>query len=133
MKGRIRVTGLDAVDFLSHGTKKWPKNTLVYSDPPYYVKGPDLYYNFYKHDDHVSISRAIQSNIKAQKWIVSYDDVPSIRELYSERQWISYDIGYSARTTRKGTEIMFFDDSLHIPDLAGPISLVTDHRIPRTF
>lgn len=54
--------------------------TLVYLDPPYYVKERDLYLNYYNDDHH----RDIASAIKKYKgnWIISYDAVEFIKELY---------------------------------------------------
>ncbi len=119
MKARIRVTRLDAIELLRQGCREWPKKTLIYCDPPYYVKGRDLYYDFYEPDDHKRVAAFIQSHIKQQSWIVSYDNVRQVRELYSERQRVKYRIGYSARSARNGAEIMFFCDSLSVPELTG--------------
>lgn len=124
LRGRITLTRLDAEKFLRRGAEQWPDNTLIYSDPPYYVKGRDLYYDFYKHDDHINIANVMQTVIKHQRWIVSYDDVPEIRDMYAERQRVSYGIGYSARRSHKGAEVMFFDDNLVVPELSGSITLI---------
>lgn len=122
MRARINLTQLDALKFLKSGIQRWPKKTLIYLDPPYYVKGRDLYYHFYKHNDHESISAFVQNNITTHRWIVSYDDTPEIRKLYETRRHATYGIGYSARETRQGTEVMFFCDGLEIPQLVGPVS-----------
>ena len=37
-----------------------------------------------------------------------------------------YGIGYSARTTRKGAEVMFFRESLEVPPLVGPIASIEE-------
>lgn len=124
LRSKITLTGMDAERFLRRGAQQWPANTLIYSDPPYYVKGRDLYYDFYVHDDHVNIATVMQTAIKHQRWIVSYDDVPEIRDLYSDRQRVSYGIGYSARRNHKGAEVMFFDDQLLVPELSGSITLL---------
>lgn len=122
MKSQICLTRMDAVEFLKRGSTRWPKNTLIYLDPPYYVKGRDLYYHFYKHDDHAHVADFVRQNITKQRWIVSYDDVPQIRALYEGCELISYGIGYSARTSRKGAEVMFFSDGLEIAPLVGAMS-----------
>ena len=51
---------------------------------------------------------------------VSYDNVSAIRALYPGVRHMVYDIGYSARSARKGSEIMFFCEGLKVPSLLGP-------------
>ena len=118
LKNRISISNLDAGQFIESNKNSWPTKTLVYLDPPYYEKGRDLYYDFYKHDDHVSISRAVHA-LTDVSWMVSYDDISPIHGLYEEEQWLQYTIGYSAREKTKGREAMFFSDNLDIPPVAG--------------
>jgi DNA adenine methylase len=122
MRNRIRLTNQDALRFLKAGTKVWPKSTLIYLDPPYYEKARDLYYHFYNHADHARVASFVTNNINQQRWIVSYDNAAPIRELYAGCGYITYTVGYSARDRSEGAEIMFFDDGLVIPSLAGPIT-----------
>lgn len=125
---RIGLTNLDAVEFLQAGAKIWPAKSLVYCDPPYYVKGRDLYYHFYKHQDHLDVARTVTA-ISKQKWIVSYDNVAPIHAMYEGRRNVIYDIGYSARSSRQGSEVMFFDGSLIVPPLVGAISETSRHEL----
>ena len=126
MKERIHLTRLDALQFLREGCKVWPQRTLIYCDPPYYAKGRDLYYDYYEEDDHKRVAKFITRKICRQKWIVSYDDVRQVRELYAECRRIKYRIGYSARTTREGAEIMFFCNSLRVPELIGAVRQINE-------
>lgn len=126
-RSRISLTNLDAAKFLKKGKARWPAKTLVYCDPPYYVKGRDLYYHFYKHDDHEMIAERMQE-ISEQRWIVSYDNVPPIRQMYTEFRSVTYDIGYSARSTRQGSEVMFFSRDLKMPKLVGAIEETSRSR-----
>jgi DNA adenine methylase len=128
MKNRIRLTSMDAVTFLEAGLAYWPKKTLIYLDPPYYAKGRDLYYDYYQHDDHVRVEEFVAKSMATKYWIVSYDNVPTIRSLYKSYQQIVYRIGYSARETRQGSEAMFFSRALTMPPLEGPLSLI--RRVP---
>ncbi|GEL00588.1 DNA adenine methylase [Acidomonas methanolica] len=121
MKQNITLSNLDAVNLINQGAKKWPPNTLVYLDPPYYEKGRDLYYDFYEHDDHKAVADLVQDKLSKQHWIVSYDNVDAICEMYENRRRAIYSIGYSARSTKKGSEVMFFSDGLKAPALVGPI------------
>lgn len=127
LRGRIKLTRQDALTFLKSGAPKWPKETLIYLDPPYYVKGRDLYYDFYDHEDHEKVAKFVNLCIDRQRWIVSYDNVPAIRELYSRARHVMYDIGYSARSAARGSEVMFFCDDLRIPPLTGPIKIIENH------
>jgi DNA adenine methylase len=127
MRSRIHLTRNDALKFLQAGVAKWPEKTLIYLDPPYYVKGRDLYYDFYEPGDHASIARFVRSGIRKQRWIVSYDNAPPIRVLYRGSPHIVYEIGYSAREASQGSEVMFFGDGLRVPPLVGSLTLTEDH------
>lgn len=121
MKKYIFLTNLDAVNFLDTTSPTWTHKTLVYLDPPYYAKGPDLYYNSYKPNDHTDVSFAIH-RLKNVSWIVSYDDVKEIHDLYRQVKCLQYTIGYSARKKIRGAEVMFFSPRLIIPVLQGSMS-----------
>jgi DNA adenine methylase len=56
MRERFSLTNLDAAMFLRSGATQWEPNTLIYCDPPYFVKGRELYYHFYKDRDHEEIA-----------------------------------------------------------------------------
>lgn len=128
---RIKLTRQDALKFLKTGAERWPERTLIYLDPPYYAKGRDLYYDFYEDKDHASVAEFVTAEIERQRWIVSYDNVPQIRELYRECRHVVYDIGYSARSASQGSEVMFFCDGLKVPRLIGPVKVTESH--PRLF
>jgi len=90
------------------------KNMILYLDPPYYVKGSSLYKNFYQHNDHLNIAkilRKIDGN-----WIVSYDNVPEIVDIYKNIKKKEFSLNYSAGENKKGKEVMFFSDRLLIPN-----------------
>ena len=94
--------------------------------PPYYMKGRDLYYDFYVQKDHKKVAEFVTTGIENQRWIVSYDNVPEIRDLYKGARHIVYNIGYSARSASQGSEVMFFCDALKVPPLIGPIQITDD-------
>jgi DNA adenine methylase len=127
MKSRVSLTRQDALSFLRTGVKKWPTETLIYLDPPYFRKGRDLYYDFYAPEDHAHVAEFVRENIKCQKWIVSYDNERAIRKLYKTSAHIVYNIGYSARSSRIGSEIMFFSRGLKAPPTIGPIKITKDN------
>lgn len=123
LRRRIHLYHDDALDFLKTGRETWPRNTLIYLDPPYYVKGKDLYFDYYTHDDHEQIAKVVREKITRQKWIVSYDNVKQIKAMYPEQRRIIYTVNYSARDFREGKEVMFFCDGLHIPKAAGAMRI----------
>ena len=124
MKSRIQLTQMDALDFIKAHMPSWPAKTLIYIDPPYYEKGHGLYYDFYQPDDHEKVQRFITRELLRKRWIVSYDNVPAIRTLYKGYQKVTYVIGYSAYKARKGSEAIFFSDSLKVSPLVGPFRLI---------
>jgi DNA adenine methylase len=121
-RSRIHLHNLDAKDFILGVLPGLPAETLVYLDPPYYVKGEGLYDSFYTHADHLEISRLVKRSIK-QHWIVSYDAEPAIEKLYAKCNGITYGLNYSAQDRYEGAEVMFFSKSLRIPDIANPRAL----------
>lgn len=112
---RIELYQLDAVELLQTVVPGLPDRTLVYLDPPYYVKGGDLYEHHYKHDDHAAVASAALAI--RQHCLVSYDDVPEIRELYRDLQYVSYSLSYTAQNRYRGTEAIFLGHSLECPGL----------------
>ncbi|EBM5746174.1 DNA adenine methylase [Salmonella enterica] len=110
----IFLTNMDAVDFLDYVVVKLSGDSLIYLDPPYYIKGQGLYENHYKHDDHTLISKKVISELNVP-WIVSYDNVPQINDLYKSCKKMSYGINYSAQDRYLGSEVMFFSDGLKKP------------------
>ena len=110
---RIHVYNLDAVALLRNVTPSLPEKTLIYLDPPYYVKGSGLYRNFYEHKDHVLIAKTLE-DVK-HPWIVSYDDTEEIREIYKPYRQDKYFLSYTAQEKRKGSEVMIYGPTIEIP------------------
>lgn len=120
-ESRIKLYNLDAKELISSVFPSLPEKTLVYLDPPYYIKGQGLYQNHYIHKDHVEISQAVKK-IKLP-WIVSYDHTPEIMDMYKWCNGITYGINYSAQNRYQGAEAMFFSKKLIIPDVMNPSKL----------
>jgi len=118
---RISVYNLDAAVFLRTEVPKLPKETFIYLDPPYYVKGEGLYENFYKDEDHTGIA-ALVSNLNTP-WIVSYDYHPRLLELYDQFENMIYQLSYSAQDRYKGSEVIFFSPELTVPKVPSPAKL----------
>ncbi|NTV24943.1 MAG: DNA adenine methylase [Chlorobiaceae bacterium] len=113
----IFLSNLDAEEFIDNYVPVLDDNSLLYFDPPYYNKAKDLYLNSYKPKDHERISRAIRN--VAKPWVLSYDNVPEIIELYSAMSHFTYDLQYSAARNYKGKEVFVFSDFLKLPKSCG--------------
>lgn len=112
-KNRIQLYNLDAGVFLKEVCQKIEGKVFFYFDPPYYDKGSLLYTNHYNHKDHAEISNIIKKI--PYPWIVTYDNVPPITDMYSEIPMIRFSLTYSAHLNRpKATELMFFK-GIHLP------------------
>lgn len=112
-KDRIHLTNLDALDFLSD-CSDLPRNSLIFIDPPYYKKGPGLYTSFYKAKDHAALASKVLA--LDSPWVVTYDDVPQIRDLYKARRQFCFDINYSLQDKRVGTELLIASKGLKMPE-----------------
>lgn len=111
---RIELTSMDAVALIKRYKRTPAAKTFCYLDPPYYVKGRDLYLNYYSDEDHRAIAQALKKY--KGKWIISYDSVPFIKDLYTEYRQKEYYLSYSAGNPSKGKEIMVYSDGLVIPN-----------------
>lgn len=118
----IQLYNLDAVNFITDILPTLPSKSLVYLDPPYYVKGKGLYQNHYLHDDHMVIANKVKNEI-VLPWIVSYDHAPEITKMYEGCPTIEYGINYSAQKKYQGAEVMFFSETIKIPDIKNPANL----------
>jgi DNA adenine methylase len=121
-KDRILLFNLDAIELIKTITQSLPEKTLIYFDPPYYLKGKDLYVNHYKHEDHLLVSKMI-NGISKHKWIVSYDNAPEIKEMYKKHKNFEYALNYSAVNATTGIEIMIYHKELFIPIVDSPTSI----------
>lgn len=116
MRNRICVTSYDALELVRQLRNKNCYRTLLYLDPPYYEKGRQLYLDYYREDDHRNLAEAVQKVAQPFRWIVSYDNVQAIKSLYASSRSFEYNIHYSARSASVGSEIIFFDHELRIPN-----------------
>jgi DNA adenine methylase len=116
---RIRLYNQDASHFIKHVLPTLPAKSLVYLDPPYYIKGGELYENHYNHADHVAVAKLVRTQIELP-WIVSYDHTPEVLKMYKGCPTVSYGISYSAQDRYKGAEAMFFSKQLVVPVVKNP-------------
>ena len=111
-RNRISLHNCDALDLLDN--LQPVDKSLIYLDPPYYVKGSCLYRNYYTHSDHEQIAGKVKE-IKTP-CIVTYDNVEAIRQIYKQEQSVEFELRYNANKTRcKGSEILIYRN-LKLPD-----------------
>ncbi|WP_197051760.1 DNA adenine methylase [Sphingomonas sp. 35-24ZXX] len=119
-RNRIRISNLDAMNFIQERSFFWDRTSLIYLDPPYYDKGQSLYLNAYKPNDHINVASSI-IDLRMKNWIVSYDDVRPIHDLYGMAAKLQYTLNYSAHRKERGQEVMFFSESLNVPYMVPPL------------
>lgn len=90
----VRVTNLHFRDVLSECCGF----DLIYLDPPYYVKGGQLYAHNMSHEEHVELAKLL--NDTPADWRLSYDDCPEVRDLYSWASFEELEIRYTNAVTK---------------------------------
>jgi DNA adenine methylase len=113
---RIIVLQLDALQLISGVAVHVGKDRcFMYVDPPYYVKGRELYLSHYADVDHVRLACAVKlrSDIK---WVMTYDDVPRVRQLYEGMNVRPFRLRYSAHhSSASGGEVLISPAHVHLP------------------
>lgn len=110
-KNRISVSNEDALLFLRH----LDNNVFVYLDPPYFVKGKCLYMNHYKKEDHEVLAHFLQNDAHFN-WVLSYDDVPQIREMYANSELFKFPLKYTVSKKQIGYELLTHSADLYFPE-----------------
>lgn len=113
-KSQIVVYNKEIRSFISGVIPKYQANAFVYFDPPYYENGQRLYKNFFSPTDHADIAHSIINGVNCP-WVITYDDVPELRGIYSDFVQRRYNLNYSAANKGKGSEIIIFKNSDLLP------------------
>ncbi len=111
-RNRITVSGKDGIDFIR--TMDTDTNFL-FIDPPYYEKGPSLYLNALNPSYHARLANQLRTMGRGA-WVLTYDDCPEIRSLYSG--WASikpFGLRYAAAKRRKGNELLITPTWMSLP------------------
>lgn len=118
LKPRISIRFGDAVAFLRRNAAKISSGfSFVYIDPPYYAQGRKLYRHHYTDADHAALATYITA--QGYPWLVSYDDHPRIRELYSEARVQPIYLDYKVKSTRTARELVISNLVIPPPVYAG--------------
>ena len=113
-KSRIHLYNKDVSSFVLNYLPRYQQNAFVYFDPPYFEKGKQLYLNFFSYNDHVRIERMIDNHVNCD-WVITYDDVQEIADIYQNHILRRIDLNYSAAVKRKASEIIVFRHPVMIP------------------
>jgi len=111
---RIRFSSLDAGIFLERLAGQLPVRSLIYADPPYFVKGAELYTSSFRPEDHEEFRDRLLTI--ERPWILTYDNAPEIKKLYGSRRQFGFDLYYSAQTKRTGSELLVASAGLRLPN-----------------
>lgn len=109
VKNRIKLTQEDALTFLSRSASRLPvARTLFFVDPPYVTAGGRLYLNAMNEGKHVALSDMLQDGTLPH-WVLTYDDHPLIRNIYSKQSFKDLSVTYSLQNKRKEREVLIND------------------------
>lgn len=106
---RISVSNYDGIEFLRK-LNRLHKDVFIYLDPPYVIKGSNLYMNFLNKSDHIAL-RDFVKKIK-KPWLISYDYNNFIIGLYSSYRKVVYKLSQCA-SNRVGDEVLIFDNNCY--------------------
>lgn len=104
----IQISNIDGVDFLKQMNRKH-RDIFIYIDPPYVIKGSNLYLNFYTELDHAMLSQMV--NKLRKQWLISYDNCELINLLYKNFNRISYKLA-QCTSNKIGEELLIFNNDV---------------------
>ena len=110
----IKVYNRDVFSFIRNQLPRQGRNAFVYFDPPYYRRGKVLYQNYFTRARHEALKNAIL-DIAQCPWIVTYDDVLEIRDIYRGVPFRAFSLNYSLANNGIGREVMFFSSARQMP------------------
>lgn len=89
-------------------------DVIIYADPPYFEKAGTLYMNSFGPDDHRALASCL-TGLPTAKWLLTYDNVPQVGQLYGGLRRQSFSLAYSAHRVMRATELMVFSNGLTVP------------------
>ncbi len=113
-KSHIKIYNKESRKFIKEIIPQYESNAFVYFDPPYFKKGKELYKNFFTYEDHIELKEYITKEVNCS-WIVTYDNVSEIKDLYQSYYRKEFDLNYSLANNGKGTEVIIFKDMNNCP------------------
>jgi len=111
-KNKIKVCNFDGIELLRRLEQHKKINKyFIFLDPPYFQKGKSLYLNHYNNKDHEKLSKFLEKS-SLKKWIMTYNNVSYIKNLYLKMRTREFAIQHSAYKSKIGRELMISPKSL---------------------
>ena len=108
----IEMHNEDTLAFIQQNVERLSDpHSFIYLDPPYYKNGSSLYLNAYNHQDHENL-RNLMAGLRYLKWMISYDDVEEIHQLYEGFRTAQHELSYFLQQKRKTNEFFVFSDTI---------------------
>jgi DNA adenine methylase len=97
-----RITNLDYEELLT----EQGENVFIFIDPPYYSATKSALYgkngHLHKNFDHIRFANNLKNC--QHKWLITYDDCPYIKDLFSFTNIIEWDLTYGMRNVIKNSD-----------------------------
>lgn len=107
LKGKIKLYNKDAGYLIRMHLMKMKSPLFLNIDPPYVMKGNQLYTNFFTEGDHLNLERVVAKHLDEEfPWIITYDDCTLIRDLYKQFHIREYGITHNVGGSVRGTELV---------------------------
>lgn len=106
LKSRISIFNCDASELVIEQLQDRIDTAFFNIDPPYVIKGSQLYTNYFKEDDHRNLEQVISAHLNNVPWIITYDDCDLIRDIYIRYHMLEYSIQHNAGRSVMGKELV---------------------------
>jgi len=107
LKSKIKLYNKDAGNLIKMNLIKMKSSIFLNIDPPYVIKGSQLYTNYFTEEDHRSLQRTIIKYLNEDyPWIITYDDCQLVRDIYQKFHMQEYMIAHNAGGTVQGKELV---------------------------
>jgi DNA adenine methylase len=113
-RNRVTVSEEDGVDLVKR--YRGPRS-FIYADPPYLVRGTDLYLDTLTWSDHRRLAGLLSHS--AGRWMVTYDHDSRVHDLYPAQRRAVFSIAHTAARPHVGKELAVFGDAVEVPTLTG--------------
>ena len=113
LRNRIHLYNQEGREFIHQIIEPFDANIFIFFDPPYFKQGKKLYKNALDVGYHAELSQIIQG-LEQRHWIVTYDNVEEIRDLYANCDGWQYKIRYTANEKRSESELIYKSPITHL-------------------
>jgi DNA adenine methylase len=108
---KFSFSNLCAIDFLSSVDTSNPR-AYIYADPPYLLETNNLYGvrgDLHESFDHDAFAQRIKS---LPRWILSYNDSPRVRELYTGHRFTVPNWAYGMSSNKASNEVVILSNDI---------------------